>query len=668
LFEVSTIDRLVGHLVHLLDVFVADPTVALNRIDILPEAERHQVLVGWNDTAREVPAGTLVELFEAQVRRTPGATAVCCGDGSVSYGELNKRANQLARVLIGLGAGPERLVALMVPRSVDMIVALLAVWKAGAGYLPIDPSYPAERIDFMFSDACPVLVVTTSALDSRLSGLGFEIPRLRLDDREIGAALASCAGNDPTDVDRVAPLSGTHAAYVIYTSGSTGRPKGVVVAHDSVVDLAMWAASEFGVSGLSRVVASTSLNFDVSVFEIFSPLVVGGSIDVVADVLALAEPRDGERAASLLSGVPSAFSQVLPRASAVVTADIVVLAGEALPARAVREIRAATSCGRIANIYGPTEATVYATAWYSDASGFDSDQAPPIGRPVANTQVYVLDDWLRPMPVGVPGELYLAGRGLARGYLQRPGLTAARFVPNPFAVPGSRMYRTGDVVRWNAAGELEYLGRVDHQVKIRGFRIELGEIEAALARHPDVSAAVVLGHNAALAEEDGSGLQRLVAYVVPAGPPVPTPAGLRSFLNQILPDYMVPAAFVLLDALPLGSTGKLDRRALAAPEWDAGPRTGYVPPSTDTERALAQIWTDVLAVEKIGVENSFFELGGDSIRSMFITTRINAAFDVALTPRDVLTARTVSALAEMVEDAILRELERVAFGDGNDRL
>ncbi|MDQ2789723.1 MAG: amino acid adenylation domain-containing protein, partial [Actinomycetota bacterium] len=458
LFELSTIERLTDHLMQILDVLVEDPTILLDRIDMLAEAEHEKLLVDWNDTAREVPADTMVELFEAQVSRTPGATAVCCGDVSVSYRELNKRANRLARVLLGFGVGAERFVALMVPRSVDMVVTLLAVWKAGAAYLPVDPDYPLERIGFMFSDACPVLVVTTCELDSRLSDVNLGIPRLRLDDLEIGAALAGCGNSDLTDADRLLPLSGAHAAYAIYTSGSTGRPKGVVVAHDSVVDLATWAGSEFGVSGLSRVVASTSLNFDVSVFEIFSPLVIGGSIDVVEDALALAEPRPGQRAASLISGVPSVFSQVLSQGSAAVTADIVVLAGEALSARAVRQITAATSCTRIANIYGPTEATVYATAWYCDAAGFDSDTAPPIGRPVANTQVYVLDGFLRPVPVGVPGEMYLAGRGLARGYLQRPGLTAARFVPNPFGAPGSRMYRTGDVVRWNAAGEVDYLG------------------------------------------------------------------------------------------------------------------------------------------------------------------------------------------------------------------
>jgi non-ribosomal peptide synthetase component F len=338
----------------------------------------------------------------------------------------------------------------------------------------------------------------------------------------------------------------------------------------------------------------------------------------------------------------------------------ILVGGEALSPGLAATMRERAS--QVTNLYGPTETTVWSTVAGLDArSG-----APTIGAPIWNTQAYVLDNWLRPVPVNVPGELYLAGRGLARGYLQRPGLTAARFVPNPFGVPGSRMYRTGDIVKWNTSGELEYLGRVDHQVKIRGFRIELGEIEAVLTRHPDVSAAVVMAREAALTEGNGSGLQRLVAYIVPAGPQLPTASVLRSFVNQVLPDYMVPATFVFLDALPRSPGGKLDRAALPAPECDAGPPTGYVAPSTDTERALAEIWAHCLAVDKVGVEDNFFELGGDSIRSMLITTRINAAFDITVTPRDVLTARTVSALTALVEDAVLSELERVASGDGND--
>ncbi|MGH3875074.1 MAG: amino acid adenylation domain-containing protein, partial [Pseudonocardiaceae bacterium] len=656
LFDAATVRTMVERLRLVLSGIAERPDRLVVDLPWMSAAERHQMLVEWNDTAAAVPAGSVVALFEAQVRRTPGATAVRCGAASLSYAGLNERTNRLARVLIGQGAGVERFVALLVPRSVDMIVALWAVWKAGAAYLPIDPSYPAERIAFMFSDARPVLVVTTCEVENRLPDTGQAVPRLRLDDTQVAAVMAGCAGSDLTDADRVAPLSGTHAAYVMYTSGSTGRPKGVVVAQRSVVDLAVWAGSVFGAAGLSQVVASTSLNFDVSVFEIFCPLTVGGSIEVVRDVLALAEPRVAAGVASLISGVPSAFAQLLAQTR--VPADTVVLAGEALSARAVREIGSATSCRRIANIYGPTEATVYVTAWYHDvdSSGvgpFDADtaegdQAPPIGRPITNTQVYVLDAGLRPVPVGVPGELYLAGHGLARGYLDRPGLTAQRFVANPFGASGVRMYRTGDVVRWNAAGELDYLGRADHQVKIRGFRIELGEIEAVLAGHPDVAQVVVITRTAAAAGADGSDSQRLVAYLVAAGSTTPTTTELRSFLGERLPDYMVPAAFVALDALPLNANGKLDRRALPAPEWGAGGTGGYVAPRTETERVVADIWAEVLGVPRVGVGDNFFELGGDSILSIRVASRLRAAFDAELSPRVVFTHATVAELAAAI--------------------
>ena len=513
LFDAATVERMVGHLLMLLGGIAADPLCPVADLPLLTAAERHRVLAEWNDTERAVPLVLWSELFEAQVARTPNSVAVVCGCGDLStqeeltYQELNERANRLARLLIGRGVGPEQFVGLALPRSVDMIVALVAVWKAGAGYLPIDPAYPSARIEFMFSDAEPAVVLATGETAGRLPAAG--VVQLVVDHAETVEEISGYSAGDVTDADRVRPLSDTHSAYVIYTSGSTGLPKGVVVAHQSVVDLAMWASVDFGALGLSRVAASTSLNFDVSVFEIFCPLTVGGTIEVLRDVLALGEPRAGAGAAnrsspdfSLISGVPSAFSQVLSQGSVATTADTVVLAGEALSARAVRDIRAATSCRRIANIYGPTEATVYVTAWYRNTDGLDGDESSgtesgrdqtlPIGRPIANTQVYVLDAGLRPVPIGVPGELYLAGRGLARGYLRRPGLTAQRFVANPFGRPGARMYRTGDVVRWTARGELEYLGRSDHQVKVRGFRIELGEIEAALLRHADIAEAVVV--------------------------------------------------------------------------------------------------------------------------------------------------------------------------------
>ncbi|MGH3788279.1 MAG: amino acid adenylation domain-containing protein, partial [Pseudonocardiaceae bacterium] len=570
LFDALTVTAMAERLRLLLVGMANEPEWSLSQVPWMSAAQRHQVLVEWNNTAGEVAAATLPQLFQAQVDRTPEAVAVVCRSTQLSYRELNERADQLAHRLVTLGVGPERFVGLALPRSADMVVALLAVWKTGAAYLPIDPGYPAERVAFMLSDTRPVLVVTTAEVEGRLSTLDSAVPRLRLDDPQVVATVAHCPAGNLSDAGRVAPMSGAHPAYVIYTSGSTGRPKGVVVTQDSVVHLAMWAASKFGAAGLARVVAATSLNFDVSVFELVSPLVTGGSIEVVRDVVALGEV--GPRAGSLICAVPSALSQVVSQGSASVTANTVVLAGEALSARTAREIAAATSCRRIANIYGPTEATVYAAAWYRDADALDGDQAPPIGRPISNTQVYVLDGGLRPVPVGVPGELYLAGRGLARGYWDRPGLTAQRFVANPFGAPGSRMYQTGDVVRWNATGELEYLGRVDHQVKIRGFRVELGEIEATLAGHPDVSEVVVT----ALAENNSSGSLRLVGYVVPAGDVVLNSMDLRSWLARTLPDYMVPAVFVVLDGLPLGPTGKVDRRALPAPEWGAGRSVEYV--------------------------------------------------------------------------------------------
>ncbi|MCA1694107.1 MAG: amino acid adenylation domain-containing protein, partial [Actinobacteria bacterium] len=491
------------HLHRLLEGITAQPDRPLAQLPWMSDAERHQMLVDWNDTGHDTAPATVPALFTAQVTRTPAATAVVTDDVSLSYAELDARANRLARLLIHQGAGPERWVALALPRSVDMVVAVVAVLKAGAAYVPIDLNYPADRISFMLNDAQPALVVTLSEVAGRVPAVT-GVPHLVLDQPEIGESLAGYAPDEVTDADRVRPLSPANPAYVIYTSGSTGRPKGVVVAHESVADLVGWAAAEFGAFGLSHVVASTSLNFDVSVFEMFCPLMVGGSIEVVRDVLALGERPDEQWTVSLVSAVPSAFSQLLTQGSMSLTTQHVALCGEALSARAVQEIRAALPESRITNIYGPTEATVYATAWYS-SEGPDSDQAPPIGRPITNTRAYVLDPALGPVPVGVPGELYLAGRGLARGYLHRPGLTAGRFVACPFGDPGQRMYRTGDIVRWNTAGEIEYLGRVDEQVKIRGFRIELGEIESVLATHPSVAQVVVL------AREDTPGHKQLVA-------------------------------------------------------------------------------------------------------------------------------------------------------------
>ncbi|QUQ65089.1 non-ribosomal peptide synthetase [Kutzneria sp. CA-103260] len=601
LFDASTIDRIAGHLRVLLDGIAADPDRTVGELPLLTDGERRQVLVEWQGPVIDAPATTLPALFERQAAATPDAVAVVCEGRALTYRELNERANRLARRLITQGAGPERLVAISMPRSEQMIVAVLGVLKSGAAYLPVDPNYPAERRELMIADARPAVVLT-----------------------EIGDV--------PEQADNLGDIGliPAHPAYVIYTSGSTGRPKGVVVTHGSAVELMAWAAKDFGIAGLSTVVASTSLNFDVSVFEILCPLMLGGCIEVVRDVLSLGERTGTDWTASLVSGVPSAFAQLLAQSAVSVTPEHVVLAGEALTAKAVRDVRNALPGARIANIYGPTEATVYATAWYDDST----DRNPPIGRPIANTTAYVLDPAFRPVPPGVTGQLCLGGTGLARGYLNRGGLTADRFVADPFGPAGSRMYLTGDLVRWTAEGELEYLGRLDHQVKIRGFRIELGEIENALRGNDGVADAVVV-----VREDEGH--KRLVGYVVGDGQ-----ADLRAHLAKSLPEYMVPAGFVWLDRFPLNPNGKLDRAALPAPDWEAH-GTDYVAPRTDTERVLAEIWAEVLGVARIGVLDNFFELGGDSILSIRVVARAAQA-GLAVSSRDIFLNQTIAALATTV--------------------
>ncbi|WP_143664382.1 non-ribosomal peptide synthetase, partial [Streptomyces sp. NRRL B-24572] len=488
LFDRSTAESIVRRLLLLLDVVTEAPDRPLSRVELLDAEERHRILEEWNATAHPVPRATLPALFEAQAARTPGATAVVHGATRLTYAELNTRANRLAHLLIERGAGPEGFVGIALPRSELTVLAVLAVLKSGAAYVPVDPGYPADRIAHLLRDAAPALLLTTGDVLSRLPEDGPE--RLVLDTPGIAAELGLLPEDDPTDADRPVPLTPLHPAYAIYTSGSTGLPKGVVVPHENVADLAAWAAGEFGARGLAHVVASTSLNFDVSVFEMFGPLLSGGAVEVMRDVLALADPAHTGREVSLVSGVPSAMARIVGDGELRITAREVVLAGEALSARDANEIARVVGAERLANIYGPTEATVYAAAWYTrdEAGG-----VPPIGRPLRNTRLYVLDPGLRPVPDGVAGELFIAGEGLARGYLNRPGLTAERFVADPYGRPGARMYRTGDLVRRNADGDLEYIGRTDFQVKVRGFRIELGEIEAVLNGHGQVArtAAVV---------------------------------------------------------------------------------------------------------------------------------------------------------------------------------
>ena len=626
LFDRATV-RALAWLTRLLRQAARDPGRRISQLDVLSTAERRSLLRDWNDTARPVPAVTLPELFQQQAARTPDAPAVISAGAELTYGELNARANRLARYLITLGAGPEQLVAIAMPRSADLITAVLAVLKSGAAYVPVDPGYPADRIAFMLADTSPVAVLTTAGVAAALPG-GLSL--LVLDDPATAAELAGLDGEyvpvaaKPLDV-----------AYVIYTSGSTGRPKGVMVEHAGAVSLACWAAAAFPAAELSRVLASTSLSFDVSVFEMFGTLTSGGCLEVVPNLLALAERgTEGSWQGSLISAVPSALAQVLATPGVRAHAAVAALCGEALTGQVVAAIRAAVPGARIENIYGPAEATVYATTYVVPADG-EAAGPPPIGRPIWNTRMYVLDERLGLVPPGVAGELYIAGTGLARGYLGRRGLTAERFTACPFGGAGERMYRTGDLARWNQAGELEYLGRGDDQVKVRGFRIELGEVEAVLAAQDGV------GQAAVAVREDQPGDKRLAGYVVPAPGAELDPAGLREACGRVLPGYMVPAAIMVLDRLPLNANGKLDRPALPAPEYAAG---GGRAPATPREQALCEVFAQVLGLEQVGVEDSFFDLGGHSLLAAVLVARLAARLGVKISLRTFMSNSTVRAI------------------------
>jgi amino acid adenylation domain-containing protein len=614
LFEQKTIERYRSYLVNLLREMVADASRPVGELEILPREEREQLLERWNDTAAPYPQEqTLHGLFEEQAERTPEAVAVVYEDRELTYGELNTQANQLARHLIGLGVRPDDRVAICVERSVEMVVGLLAILKAGGAYVPLDPAYPKERLEYMLGDSAPVAVLAQAHTRVLLGEL--QVPVIDLEE---------CQWHGhATDTPVVAQLTSAHLAYVIYTSGSTGMPKGVMIEHRSIVNRLLWMQQAYGLTRSDSVLQKTPFSFDVSVWEFFWTLSNGARL-VVARAEGHKDPvylksLIEKQCITVMHFVPSMLDAFLaqPVKHECRTLVRVFCSGEALPGNLVRRFKEQLGDTELDNLYGPTEAAVDVTAW-NCKEALDNT---PIGRPISNTRIYILDAYGRPVPAGVSGEIYIGGAGVGRGYLNRPELTAERFVADTFSAGAdARMYRTGDLGRYLADGNIEYLGRNDDQVKIRGFRIELGEIEARLAAHEGVREAVVT------AREEATGEKRLVAYYTqPLEAAELQTAHLRAHLQAVLPEYMVPGAFVRLQELPLTPNGKLDRKALPAPERHAYVSREYEAPEGEIEVAIAGIWQELLGIECVGRHDHFFELGGHSLLAVRVIARMRQA-------------------------------------------
>jgi amino acid adenylation domain-containing protein len=629
LFDEWRIEQMARHCGQLIEsVLNVNMEQPLWGTSILSSEERRQILVDWNNTRMDVQPQTLHELFERQAEETPNAIAVICGDQSISYTSLNRRSNRLARYLRKLGAGPEVMVGICMPRGLDLIIGILGILKSGSAYVPLDPNYPAERVEYMLTDSAAPLLVIQKSLAERIPNYNGQL---------VESWEEICAENEENPRRSTVP---ENPAYVIYTSGSTGTPKGVVIRHGSAGMLLHWARQTFKAEDLACVTAATSICFDLSVFEIFAPLSCGGSVLVVENALHIGKNTDMAQI-TLINTVPSAMRE-LTRSNAVpASVRTINLAGEALTAELVHQIFENTRAEKVFNLYGPSEDTTYSTWALLLRDSIQS--AIPIGRPVANTQAYVLNEWLEPVPIGVAGELYLGGEGLSRGYLNRSHLTAASFIPDPFSTrAGKRMYRTGDLVRYLRNGDLEFLGRADQQVKLRGFRIELGEIETALSRYPGVGGA------AAIVREDKPGEKRLVAYMVPAPEQQIDVEGLRRHLQHTLPDFMIPASMVLLESFPYTPNGKLDKKALPAPDFQLEKRQ-HEPPRSELEKIIARAWREVLEIDNVGVHDNFFDIGGHSILAKLVQAKLYAALGQEVDLVALFQFPTIAALAGFLD-------------------
>jgi amino acid adenylation domain-containing protein len=660
-FEDATITRMLGHIQTLLEGMVTNPGRPLKDLPLLTAAERHQLLVEWNHTPVDTPKHSCIHhWFEAQVEQTPEAVAVVCGQEELTYRELNNRANQLAHYLQSLGVKPDTLVAISVERSLEMIVGFLGILKAGGAYIPIDPAYPHERRAYMLQDSQTPVILTQERLVSSLPDHQAQVVRLDADWQDI----AQHSQDNPLSETTAENLS-----YVIYTSGSTGKPKGVLITHRGMVNHSRAIAKQFNLQPSDRVLQFSSMSFDIIIEELFPSFIIGAAVilrpeDILSSTTNFVQFVEQQQITVL--NLPTAFWHELVKGLSVFKPEpgnidkgipsallapvrLVIVGGE-------KASRAAYSTWlqligeriRWLNTYGPTETTVSATI-YDPSCSTNPAHLPseiPIGRPLANTQAYILDRNLQPVPIGVTGELHIGGAGVGRGYLNRPDLTANKFISNPFSdEPNARLYKTGDTVRYLSDGNIEFIGRIDYQVKIRGFRIELGEIETLLEQHPGVQQAVVL------AREDVPGEKRLVAYIVPKQEQSSSIPELRSFVKERLPEYMVPTAFVILETLPLTPNGKVDRRALKAPDSTViASEREIVAPRYQLEFQLTKIWEEILGIEPIGITDNFFELGGHSLLIMRLISQLNELCGRNLPLNTLFVAPTIEQLVKLLHE------------------
>jgi amino acid adenylation domain-containing protein len=639
LFEAATPKRMLGHLQTLLAGAVANPEQRISELPLLTFDEQQQLLSEWNGTAREYPAECVHSLFEKHASLTPNAVAVIFGNDRLTYGELNARANQIAHLLQRFGVGPESFVGICLERTPELIAAALGVLKAGGAYVPIDRAYPPERIKWILADCGISALLTQTTLLNNLPE--HDVSTICLDS-DLEMLSAQSVENPRSDVQP------ENLAYVIYTSGSTGMPKGVTVTHQNTTTMLRGSQDLFSARQLRGVLAAASICFDLSVFEIFLPLSIGSKVILARNALELPQLAAKDEL-SLIFVIPPAMAELIKTGGVPETVKTIALGGEALKAELVKQIYEHTGASEVWNFYGPTEATMYSSCTLipKETNGVS------IGRPVAWSQAYLLDQQLQPVPVGVTAELFIGGAGLARGYLNRPALTAEKFIPDPFgAKPGARLYRTGDLARYLPDGNIEYLGRMDHQVKIRGFRIEPGEIEAVLVEQPIVRDVAVL------VREDTPGDNRIVAYVV-LNHECDTPADeLRRAIKEKLPSYMIPSVFVVLEAMPLTPNGKIDRKALPAPDHARPDMEGaFVAPRTPIEEMIATIWCQVLKLEKVGIHDNFFSLGGHSLLATQVAHRVRDTFNVALPLRLFFETATVADLAAYIVSSQVDEAD-----------